>query len=103
MSNPARDDVAATIETYVRGVSTGDAVVVGSAFRDDAHMWGYLGDEFVSVPIGGFLDVVASGPEPADWVGGYSAHIRDIEVTGEVARAVLDETGYVGSDFTNHF
>lgn len=45
---------------------------------------------------------------PADtgeraWTRTYTSAIRPIEVTGEVATVVLEETGYQGQDFTNHF
>lgn len=96
-------DVEATVERYVLGVTTGDRTVVASAFRPDAYMWGYLGDQLVCTPIGAFLDVVAAAPDPSSWIDGYQHRIRDVEVTGRVARAVLDETGYLGADFTNYF
>src|SRR4051812_40150456 len=103
MSNQPDQDVVDVVETYVRGVTTADAPTVASAFSDDAHMWGYLGDEYVSVPISGFLEVVATGPDPAKWIEDYHHVIRDVEVAGDVARAVLDETGYAGANFTNYF
>lgn len=96
-------DVQAAVERYVLGVTTADPEVVASAFRPDAHMWGYLGGQLVSAPIGAFLDVVATAPDPAGWIDGYRRRIRDIEVTGRVGRAVLEERGYLGADFTNYF
>lgn len=66
-------------------------------------MWGYLGDTFLTTPIEGFLTVVANTPDPAGWVGDYAHDIGSIEVTGDVAVAVLKETGYLGANFTNYF
>jgi hypothetical protein len=97
------EDVREVIENYVRGVTKPDVELVRSAFLPDAHMWGYLDGLYVSAPIAGFLDVVAKSPDPAGWVSGYAHVIRSVEVTGDVAVAVLEETGYVGSDFTNYF
>jgi hypothetical protein len=96
-------DVHAIVEKYVSGVTKPDVDLVRSAFRADAHMWGYLGGMFMSTPIEGFLSVVAQTPDPAGWAGGYSARIRSVEVTGDVAVAVLEETGYLGASFTNYF
>ena len=96
-------EVTDVIETYVHGVTKPDAEVVRSAFRPDAHMWGYLGDTFVTTPIAGFLDIVSKTPDPETWVDGYSYDISGIEVTGDVAVATLKEEGYLGGNFTNYF
>jgi len=93
--------VREVIENYVLGVTKPDVELVTSAFLPDARMWGYLGDTYLSIPIQGFLDLVAKTPDPAGWVSGYSHVIRSVEVTGNVAVAVLEETGYLGGDFTN--
>lgn len=97
------EDVRAVVENYVSGVSKPDVELVRSAFRPDAHMWGYLGDTFLTIPIDAFLAVIARTPDPAGWVSGYSHQVRSIEVTGDVAVAVLEEWGYLGGDFTNYF
>lgn len=96
-------DVQAVVESYVSGVTKPDVAEVRSAFRPDAQLWGYLGDVFLTMPVGGFLAVVESTPDPAGWVNDYSYSISSIEVTGNVAAAVLEEKGYVGGDFTNYF
>lgn len=97
------EDVRKVIEKYVQGVAKPDVELVRSAFASDAHMWGYLGGAYVSAPIEGFLDVVAKTPDTSGWVGGYTHVIRSVEVTGDVAVAVLEESGYLGGDFTNYF
>lgn len=97
------DDVHAVIENYVRGVTKPDVDLVRSTFLPDAHMWGYLDGLHVSAPVDGFLEVVAKTPDPAGWVSDYSHVIRSVEVTGDVAVAVLEESGCVGGDFTNYF
>ncbi len=103
MSDPA-SGVRTAVETYVRGVSANDAGVVSAAFRPDAFMWGYLGGEApVAMPVEDFLKVVAGAPDPRTWITGYSHRIRSVEVTGDVAVAVLEESGYLGADFTNYF
>jgi hypothetical protein len=98
-----QDDVRGAIDKYVRAVASRDVGLLRSVFRADAHMWGYLGETLLSIPIEGFFTVVAGSPEPAAWAGGYSHKIRSIEVTGDVAVGVLEEAGYIGADFTNYF
>ncbi|MEU0950715.1 nuclear transport factor 2 family protein [Streptomyces canus] len=96
--------VHAVVEAYVAGVSANDAAAVSSVFRKDAFMWGFLGgSDVVAMPASDFLPVVASAPEPARWVDGYDHRIRSVEITGDTAIAVLEESGYLGADFTNYF
>ncbi|MFH8220994.1 nuclear transport factor 2 family protein [Streptomyces sp. NPDC018057] len=105
MTDPttAHDGVRAAVEAYVSAVCAGDPEAVREAFRPEAYMWGYLGPELVSAPIGAFCQVVAAGSGERAWTRTYTYDIRSIEVSGEVAVAVLDERGYQGEDFTNHF
>ncbi|MFE6774945.1 nuclear transport factor 2 family protein [Streptomyces sp. NPDC057702] len=97
------DAVRAAVEAYVTAVSAADPKAVRAAFGPDAHMWGYLGPEFVSAPIEAFCEVVAADTDAHTWSRDYSYAIRAVEVSGDVAVAVLDEYGYQGHDFTNHF
>ncbi|GAA4689736.1 nuclear transport factor 2 family protein [Streptomyces youssoufiensis] len=99
----AHDDVRAAVEAYVSAVSAADPKAVRAAFRADAHMWGYLGEQFVSAPIEAFSEVVAADEDAPRWSRDYTYSIRAVEVSGDVAVAVLDEYGYQGHDFTNHF
>lgn len=98
-------EVQAAVEKYVSGVIANDVGLVSSAFRVDAVMWGFLGgDSVVTLPISTFLDVVAGAPDPSGWAADYTHKIHSIEITGDVAVAVLEETGYLGgADFTNYF
>ncbi|MFB6894448.1 SgcJ/EcaC family oxidoreductase [Kitasatospora sp. NPDC056327] len=95
--------VRAVVQAYVDAVTAGDSAAVRAVFRPDAHMWGYLGERFVSAPIDAFCEVVAADTGERPWTGRYSSTIRSVEVTGEVAVAVLEEHGYQDADFTNHF
>lgn len=95
------DQVRAAVELYVEGVSTNNPELVKRAFSEDAMMWGYLGDKYETLPAGVFADqVVATAPAP-DPAYGYEIH--GIEVTGDIATAILDERAYLGADFRNHF
>ncbi|MFF8593952.1 nuclear transport factor 2 family protein [Streptomyces sp. NPDC015220] len=99
----AHDGVRSAVRAYVSAVCAGDPEAVRAAFRPDAHMWGYLGRQLVSAPIEAFCQVVAAETGERAWTRTYTFVIRSIEVSGEVAVAVLDERGYQGEDFTNHF
>ncbi|WP_432124172.1 nuclear transport factor 2 family protein [Streptomyces sp. C10-9-1] len=100
---PVHDGVHATVEAYAAAVCTADPEAVRAVFRPDAHMWGYLGPRFVSAPIEAFCEVVAADTAAHEWATSYTHTVRSVEVSGEVAVAVLDEYGYQGHDFTNHF
>ncbi|MBB5939307.1 nuclear transport factor 2 family protein [Streptomyces zagrosensis] len=99
----AHDGVRSAVEAYVAAVSAADPNAVRAAFHTDAHMWGYLGQQFVSAPIEAFCEVVAAEADNREWTLAYTSTIRSVEVSGDVAVAVLDEYGYQGYDFTNHF
>ncbi|MFJ5265554.1 nuclear transport factor 2 family protein [Streptomyces sp. NPDC088387] len=99
-----KDGVQAAVENYVKGVSENDPEIVASAFREDAYLWGFLGDtEVVAMPVSEFLKVVSKAPDPSQWIADYTHRIRSIEVSGDTAIAVLEESGYLGADFTNYF
>ncbi|QNE35404.1 nuclear transport factor 2 family protein [Leifsonia shinshuensis] len=97
------EDVTAVVAAYVRAVSTADVPLLQSTFRDDARMWGYLGDQFVSAPIQEFFGVVDATSADLDWVSGYVTRISVVRIAGRTATAVLEEAGYAGSSFVNLF
>ncbi|MDI3387828.1 nuclear transport factor 2 family protein [Streptomyces sp. B-S-A8] len=99
----AQDGVRKAVEAYAAAVSAGDPQAVREAFRPDAYMWGYLGRQLVAAPIETFCEVVADDPGVDEWARAYTYTIHSVEVSGEVAVAVLEESGYQGHDFTNHF
>ena len=93
--------VEAAVQKYVDGCKAADAAVVRDAFDPNAIMWGYLGSDYATMSGAEFADNVvataaSAGPE-------YSSEIHSVTVTGDVAHAVLDEQGFLGADFRNHF
>lgn len=95
------EQVRLAVEKYVTGVKTRDARIVKDAFQENGMMWGYLGENFTAMTAADFADhVVATAPEPDP---NYSAEIHSLQVTGEVATAILDERHYLGADFRNYF
>lgn len=95
--------VESVIEDYVKGVSTGDTELLARTFRDDARMWGYLGPDLLSEPIAEFFKVVEDSRKDMSWTEGFRHSIRSVEVNGRIAHGVLEEQGYLGADFVNHF
>lgn len=95
--------VRALVETYAVGVCAADADLVGSIFADDAHMWGWLGDEEASGSIAAFLDVVRGSAADPDRAAGYSCRIVETTMRSRMAVVVFEEIGYLGQSFTNAF
>ncbi|HWV48902.1 MAG TPA: nuclear transport factor 2 family protein [Microbacterium sp.] len=101
MSEQDATAVEQAVKNYVDGVKASDAQAVKDAFRDDAVMWGYLGPDVTVLPAAGFADQVVATAPPAD--ENYTSTIHSIAITGDIATAILDERGYLGADFRNHF
>lgn len=88
------------IELYIEGTKTGDVNKLKQVFYDNAIMSGYLMNN----------QMICSTPEPFfnDIQGKmasleYDAQIINIDITNEIASAVLVETGLHGIDFVNYF
>lgn len=96
-----QDQVQAAVQMYVDGCIAADASMVSEAFDDNAVMWGYLGDEYVTMTGAEFAANVVGTAEPAS--AEYSAHIHSIVVTRDMAHAVLDEKQFLGMNFRNEF
>lgn len=93
--------VAEAIGRYVEGCRAADGTAVAEAFSPDAVMWGYLAGDYVTMSGSHFAEQVVAGAEPAG--DEYSHQIHSIEVTGDIATAVLTEKQFQGLDFCNHF
>lgn len=86
---------------YVEGCTAADDEAVADAFSPDAVMWGYLAGNYVSMTGREFAATVIADAQPAG--PEYSFRIHAIEVSGDVATAILDEEQFLGLDFRNHF
>lgn len=95
------DEVTAAVQRYVDGCVAADPDAVREAFDADAVMWGYLGEEFVTMSGAEFAQNVVGSARPAG--DEYSASIHSVVVEGGVAHAVLDERQFLGADFRNFF
>lgn len=93
--------VRAAVQQYIDGCRAADPAVVRDAFDEHAVMWGYLGPDYTTMTGAEFADRVVATAEPAS--DEYACSIRSIEVTGDIASAVLEERGFLGADFRNQF
>lgn len=95
------DEIRAAVQQYVDGCAAADPRLVQNAFDDDAVMWGYLGPDRTVMSGADFAANVVATASPAG--PEYSSDIHSIDVTGDVAHAVLDERGFLGANFRNYF
>lgn len=93
------EQIAAKIDGYVRGCTTGDETHFKAAFHPDSRMFGAVGADRYDEPIfGGMTTAVAQQP-----AGDYSARILSIDVEGDAACVKLAESGFWGLDFIDYF
>lgn len=86
---------------YAEGCGTADEAAVIEAFSPDAVMWGRLAGDYVSMTGREFAASVIADAQPAG--PEYSHRVHTIDVTGDIATAILDEEQFLGLDFRNHF
>ncbi|HET6914606.1 MAG TPA: nuclear transport factor 2 family protein [Acidimicrobiales bacterium] len=93
------EEIAAKVDGYIRGCSTGDDIHLKGAFHPDARMFGAVGDDRYDIPILGGMDAaVAANP-----VGEYGQKILSVDVAGDAACVKLAESGFWGHDFIDYF
>ena len=107
MSIPEGEAVAAVRETmkrYTDATYRADVDSLRSLFHPAASMSGYLGDQLI---LGGpepFLADVGGRPSMAETNAPYRAEVTAIQVSGRVASALVEESGFFGSGrFVNYF
>lgn len=100
-SRAEREAVEAAVQRYVDGCIAADAAAVADAFSPDALMWGHLAGQYVTMTGTDFAQTVVAEADPAG--PEYSHRIHSIDVTGDIASAVLDEQQFLGLDFHNQF
>ena len=92
-----------TIETLVEACRSGDVELLRSVFSDNALMTGYFGGEFYTGSPQLFYDEVRDNPSPASTGTEYIGEITSVEEYGDIANVTLQETGFLGANFTNLF
>ena len=101
MTTDDRSAIERVVQLYVDGAN-GDVGKLEEAFHADARMFGHIDDMHTYVPIGEFFKIVANssghlaGPN-------YTSKVTSVQVVGDAAVAVLEETDYMGCDFVDFF
>jgi hypothetical protein len=100
MSANDEELVREVVQKYVDGAN-GDTDTLRAAFHPDARMMGHVGPMDTYMPITDFIDFVGANPGLAG--PAYTAKVRTVDVVGDAGVAVLEETDYMGCDFTDYF
>ncbi|MDR2655402.1 MAG: nuclear transport factor 2 family protein [Oscillospiraceae bacterium] len=106
LNDPSRDSeqVRQVMESYVRGTYTGDAELLKRCFHPKAAMSGYLGNQLIIATPEPFFQDIAGSPSMETAGYNYQGEIKSLQVTGEIALAVLYETEFRGSvTMESHF
>lgn len=91
--------ISDVIATYVEGARTGKGSVMRPAFREDAAIFGFVGDSLFAGPIQQLFDWNdANGPAKE-----VSATIAAIDVAGTVASARVELDNWTGHRYTDFF
>jgi hypothetical protein len=101
--NPDAELVRAVIEDYISGTFEADIEKLRSTFTEKAAMYGFLDGQLIEGTPEPFFNDLASQPSLRDSGADYKASIESIHVTGNVASAVLRETGFGPFSFTDYF
>ena len=97
MSNHTDEEaVKATVRKYIDGTYHADITMLKSTFHEKAIMNGYLGPVLIMADPQPFVEDIASSPSMESHNDPYKAEITSIHVEGNVASAVISETGFRG-------
>jgi len=89
-----------TITKYVETCRTGDADNLKKLFAQGAMMCGFFNGEFYIGDPDIFFDEVRNEPCPSASGEEYMGEIITGEVINKIANVTLEETNYLGSDYT---
>ena len=96
--------VRQVLQQYIDGSYSGSVDTLRKAFHSKALMAGYLQDQLVIGTPEPFFADVEKNPSMAESGAPYKAEIKSIDVAGQIASAILVETGFFGVlSFTDYF
>ena len=97
------NQVKNTVEKYIEGSRKGNLALLKEIFHENATMSGYmLGELQIGTPEP-FFEAVANNPAPEQSGEDYKAEIKSVMVSGQIASAELEESGFLGLSFTDYF
>lgn len=104
MTSQEVEQVREVVQRYIQGTYQADVELLKSVFHPQARMTGYLGDTLLMGTPEPFLQDMGSAPSMASRGDPYHAEIRELNVTGRIASAIVYETGFRGSGvLEDHF
>lgn len=96
MIDTQMEEVTAVIENYIEGTYKADLDLLKSTFHREARMTGYLGDRLLLGTPEPFFQDIQAHPSMFSNRDPYRAEIKSIVVTGRIASAVVQESGFFG-------
>ena len=104
MTNYEVEQVREVIQRYIEGTYKADVEMLSGVFHPQARMTGYLGDMLLLGTPEPFLKDMGSAPSMESKGDPYHAEIRELNVTGRIASAIVYETGFRGDGvLEDHF
>jgi hypothetical protein len=97
------DSPQSTIEEYIEACRVGSDNRLRAIFHPNALMAGFYQGEFYMGSPDPFYEEVRDSPAPIEAGLDYRGDITTIEISGDIASVTLNESGYLGTDFTNWF
>ncbi len=103
MSDNDKAAVKDVVEAYIEATFKGDVAGFDKVFHNNIVMNGYLGEQLVIGNADVFPQQMANMPSLESSGAPYKASIDAIELSGRIASATLNETGFGDMSFTNYF
>lgn len=101
--NANQEAVMQVMQKYISGTKTGDVNLLKTIFHPSAMMAGYMGPDKLSGGPEPFFQALENQPPDDTFRAAYKSDIRSLEVSNTVARVTLEEQGFYGKRFINHF
>ena len=95
--------VCAVIQEYVDACAVGSVARLKALFHEQALMSGYMMGEYVMGSPEPFFQALENPPPDLPASEHYKGEIRSVEVSGPIASVALEETGFMGMNFSNYF
>ncbi|MBN1458305.1 MAG: nuclear transport factor 2 family protein [Armatimonadetes bacterium] len=96
--------VREVMERYADATYRADVSSLRSLFHPAACMTGYLGDQLIAGGPDAFFADIEGRPPMAETKAPYEAEVGLIHVSGRIASAAVEESGFFGSGrFVNYF
>jgi len=104
IENAELEAVREVLQNYIDGTYFADIAKLKSVFHEKAVMNGYLGPNLLLTNPMPFIEEISSVPSMKSNNDPYHAEIKNVCIEGNVASAVIHETGFRGQvSFVNFF